>query len=207
MSLTLIIVIITGLISYQAFNNRSMMEQLKHYPYAEARNKEYFRFLSSGFIHNDWVHLLINMFVLYSFGEILEQVFLQIFGEMMGRINYLLLYLFSIVFASIPSFLKHRNNPSYGAVGASGAVSAVLFSFLIFYPWEMIYLYAIIPIPGIVAGLAYLAYSHWASKNRNDNIGHDAHFYGSVFGFLFTIVLQPSQFSAFLQRLVQDFPL
>ena len=203
MSLTLIIVILTCLVSYLAFNNRELHSKLSHIPYVELRKKEYYRMLSSGFVHGGWVHLGINMFVFWQFGEFVEQTFGQIFGEGMGRLNFLLLYVLSIIFADLATFIKHKDNPSFASVGASGAVSAILFSYLIFAPWHYIYLYGIIPIPTIVAAVAYVLYSSWASKNRSDHVDHDAHLYGAIFGFLFTLVLKPELFSFFLAQLMQ----
>lgn len=204
MSLTIIIVIITCLVSYGCFQDQSLRSRLSHIPYVEATDNQYYRMISSGFVHGGWVHLGINMFVLWQFGEIVERLFMseQLFGETMGRINYLLLYLLSIIFANLATFIKHKDNRSFASVGASGAVSAILFSYMIFAPWQNIYLYGLVPIPTIIAGLAYLAYSSWASKNRQDHVDHDAHLYGAIFGFLFTIVLQPSLFSVFLNNLM-----
>lgn len=201
MTITLILVIVTCLISYQAFNDRNMKGRLLHYPYLEHHEKQYYRLLTSGFIHADWIHLIFNMYVLYEFGTIVETIFVSIFGDVMGRVNYLLLYLLGIVCSHVYSFFTHQDNRSYAALGASGAVSAVLFSFVIFQPWSMLLLFFVIPCPAILAAIGYLVYSSWASKNSNDNIGHDAHFYGAVFGFIFTIVLQPSLFNLFLQNL------
>ncbi len=206
MTLTVLIVVITGLVSYLAFNNRDLFVKLQHRPYVEARNKEYYRFISSGLVHGGWLHLLINLFVLYEFGRVVEFQFLSMFGETMGRINFLLLYTLTIIFADIPTFLKHRNNPGFASVGASGGVSGIIFVYILFYPWEMLYLYGILPIPGIVAAIAYVWYSSYASKHSRDHIDHDAHLYGALFGMLFAIVLKPSLFSQFLERLVNNVP-
>ena len=206
MSLTIIIVIITGLISYQSFENSNLLNKLKHYPYTEARHKEYHRFLTSGFVHGSWMHLGINMFVLWQFGEIVESIFMQTFGDVMGRINYLLLYFLTIIFADIPTFIKHKDNPHFSSVGASGGVSGILFVYILFAPWQKLWLYGVLPIPGIVAGIAYLIYSTWASKKGGGRIDHDAHMYGAIFGFLFAIVLRPSFFTNFIERLIAGMP-
>ncbi|MEM6320715.1 MAG: rhomboid family intramembrane serine protease [Bacteroidota bacterium] len=206
MSITLVIIIVTGLVSYQAFNDGSFKQKLLHYPYVEHQNKDYARLLTYGFIHANWTHLLINMYVLYIFGEYVEFTFVREFGAMKGRLFYISLYLLSIVAAAIPTHFKHKNNNYYAALGASGATSAILFAFIIFRPWSTLYLFFIIPCPAIVTAILYLAYSSWASKNANDNIGHDAHFYGAVFGFLFTIALNPSFFNRFLTLIVDDSP-
>ena len=153
------------------------------------------------------MHLLINMFVLWNFGEIVERYFQAFFGEVMGLVLYVLVYIAIIVLASVSTFIKKKNNENYMAVGASGGVSGIVFIFILFYPWEPLYLYGIIPIPGIIAGVLYLAYSSYAGKNVKDRIDHDAHFYGALVGVLLMILLKPSVFTEFLHKLVADFPL
>ncbi|MBT8191155.1 MAG: rhomboid family intramembrane serine protease [Saprospiraceae bacterium] len=206
MSITLALCIITGIISFQGFNNPNIVNSLKHYPVAEHQNKEYYRMLSSGFVHGGWMHLLINLFVLYQFGPIVEKVYGQVFGEITGPIMYLFMYLATIVVADLPTFFRHRNNPAYAAVGASGAVSGVVFIYILFFPWAQLSLYGIIPFRAIVGGVAYLIYSSWASKNRQDGIDHSAHFYGAVFGMLLTIAFKPSLLSHFINELTSGFP-
>ncbi len=208
MSLTLILVIVTSLISYQANQNPNMLAQLVHSPYREKHHKEYYRMLTSGFIHSPrtWAHLLINMLVLYQFGEIVENVFVQLFGETLGRINYLGLYLLTIVCASLPSYFRHKDNPSYSALGASGGVSGIMFVYTLFFPWATLLLFFIVPCPAIIAAVLYIVYSHWADHNQNDNVGHDAHLYGALFGLAFALILKPSIFNIFIRELVEGFP-
>ncbi len=205
MTVTNIIVGFTVLISYLAMSNFNLKEKLMHIPYLEKRGKEYYRFLSSGFIHADWMHLGINMFVLYQFGNLVEQWFVAGFGQMMGSIYFLVMYLGAIVFADLPSYLKHQDSSHYRALGASGGVSGVFFASAVFQPWSMIYLYGIIGIPTIIAGVAYLIYSSYAAKQNRDNIGHDAHFYGAVFGFFFTILISPAFLQHFMVQ-IQNIP-
>ncbi len=188
-TITLILIIMTGLISYQAFSNPDMKRKLLFHPYTVKNNSEYFRFLTSGFVHLDMTHLLINMFVLYMFGEVLERQFDAIFDAPLGRLYFLALYLGSIIFGCLPSFFKHQNNSYYSALGASGGTSGIVLAFCLFYPWTTLYIMFILPCPAIVAAVLYLAYSTWAAKNANDNIGHDAHLWGALFGFGFTLAL------------------
>lgn len=206
MSITLILIIVSSLISYQAFQRPEMLRMLQHHPYTEHNQREYFRWLTAGFVHGSWMHLLINMFVLYQFGEFVEYQFIGIFGETMGRINYLALYLLTIIAANIPTYFVHRESPYFASVGASGAISGILFVFVLFKPWSMLLLFFIIPIPAIIAAVLYLVYSSWASKNQSDRIDHAAHFYGAVFGLLFALAIKPSLFSLFIDRLVHQFP-
>ena len=207
MTITTILIIITALISWRAFHNDQLFYKLAHWPYKEHQNKEYYRFLSSGFVHGNWLHLLINMFVLYIFGEFVETHFILFFGSVTGKVYYVLVYLITIICADIPTYLKKQNNPSYMAVGASGGVSGLVFIFILLYPWQLLYLYGLIPIPGIVAGVLYLWYSSYASKRGKDRIDHDAHFYGALVGVILTVLLKPSLISQFSRKLINEFPL
>ena len=206
MSISIALCIITGLISYQGFQNRSIVEKLKHHPVSEHNNKEYYRMLSSGFVHGGWFHLLINLFVLWQFGPIVEQQYGAIFGKLLGPLMFLLMYLSAIVVADLPTFFKHKNNPTYAAIGASGAVSGVVFAYVLFHPWARLALYGIIPFRAILGAVAYLVYSSWASKNRNDGIDHSAHFYGAVYGMLFTIISEPKVIGHFVDEIVNGLP-
>ncbi len=206
MSITLIIVLLTALISYQSFNNRDMFLKLQHWPHEEANTNEYHRWLTSGFVHGSWMHLLINMYVLWIFGEAIEFRFVREFGPVMGRINFLLLYILTIVAANIPTYFRHRNNSSFASVGASGGVSGIVFAFILFYPFQQLLLFFILPMPAIIAGILFLGYSTYASRNPHDRIDHEAHFYGAVFGFIFTIVLKPALFMQFIQQLTEGLP-
>ncbi|MFM2392049.1 MAG: hypothetical protein RLZZ546_26, partial [Bacteroidota bacterium] len=161
--------------------------------------------LTSGFLHADYFHLFVNMFVLYSFGLVVEDRFQEILGNMAGKVMFFSFYLFMIVLANLPTFAKHKSNGSYRAVGASGATSAVIFSSIVFEPTSKIYLFAALPLPAIVFGVLYLVYEHWAGKRNLDNIGHDAHFYGAIAGFIFTILIKPSLFMEFIHKITTNF--
>jgi membrane associated rhomboid family serine protease len=177
-----------------------LFTRLAFEPYQVHTKKQYFRFLSHTLVHADWVHLLINMLVFFSFGRYVEIRFHQLQQDgfiFSGSFFFVLLYISGAVIASLPDYLKHRDNPDYISVGASGAVSAVLFTSIFFSPMEKIYFYGILPMPGIVFGVLYLLYSSYMGKKSHDNINHDAHFWGAVFGFLFPILIDPS--------LVRDF--
>ena len=200
MSITLILVIVTGLISYQAFNDPGLKAKLLHRPVAEHSNKEYYRLLTHGFVHADLMHLGINMFVLYQFGEYVETTFVYTFGALKGRMVYLLMYLITIVAASLFTHFKHKDNTYYSALGASGATSGLLFSFVLFNPWQW---FLFPPAPAIIFAVLYLFYSSWASKNSRDNIGHDAHFWGALFGVFFTIAINPRFLESFFEKLMQ----
>jgi len=206
MSVTLLIIIVTCIISLICFENRALFDQLKHHPVSEVNNKEWYRMVTSGFLHADYIHLGINMYVLYGFGTFVEREFLYQYGEVFGRTIYLLLYAVMIIIADIPSLLKHKNNYGYSAIGASGAVSGVLFIFILLRPWAQLELYFFIPIPAIIFGVLYLLYSSWASKHAKDNIGHDAHFYGAVAGMVLSAFLLPYVLGDFVGQFMNGLP-
>ena len=206
-SITLVLVIVTVIISYRAFGRPEMLNLLKHSPFMEVNKKEWYRMLTSGFVHGDWIHLGVNMYVLYSFGEFVEAHFILWYGPT-GMLVYLLFYLVAIVAGAIPSLIREKENIGYAAIGASGAVSAVVFVFIVLYPWMMLEIMFILPMPAIVAGLAYIGYSWWAA-NRNSPgmlgrpVGHDAHLVGSLFGVLAVSILQPGVLMQFVQQLMK----
>ncbi|MDZ7876650.1 MAG: rhomboid family intramembrane serine protease [Saprospiraceae bacterium] len=185
------LLVLTVVVSALALNDPSYFYKLSHHPFTEVRRKEYFRWLSSGFIHNDYIHLGVNMFVFYQFGGIVEQVFVAAYDGLMGKLMYLFLYGGSIIAGALPSYLKHQNNEGYAAVGASGGVAGIMFAYALFSPTSKILLYGIIPLYSIAWAVLYLIYEQWAGRRGQDNIGHDAHFYGAVFGFIATAVMIP----------------
>ncbi len=206
LNLTLGIIVLTGLISYKGFSDRSFFERYKHYPFAEESSKDYIRFLSSGFLHSGWAHFVFNAYVLLMFGNRVEQYFVAKFGSLFGGVMYLLMYLTCIIAANIPSFLKHRNNPAYGAIGASGAISGVVFISILLNPMSRLGIIFIpIFLPAFIFGLIYLIYSSWAARNQDSRIGHDAHFYGALYGMLFVILFDPRLVPRFFSTIASSF--
>jgi len=200
-----IIIAITVITSILAWNQQELFSKLKFNPYLTKERKEYWRLISYGLIHADWIHLLVNMFVLYSFGNLVTQYFDLLFPGK-SVFYYLILYVGGLLIASAPGFGRHKNNPYYNAVGASGAVSAVLFSSIVFNPMSKIYLFFVpIGIPAVVFGILYLVYSAYMDKKGKDNVGHDAHFWGGVFGFVITIALKPELFLHFFNEILSSF--
>ena len=201
--ITYSIIAVTVLISVLAFSNGDLFYKFRFNPYLALHSKQYFRFLTYGFIHADWMHLLINMFVLFSFGRVVEVYYKELF-EVKGAFYYILLYVGAIAISVLPSFGKHKDDPSYNAVGASGAVSAVVFASILFEPLAKIYLFFIpIGIPAAIFGVLYLIYSAYMGKRGKDNIGHDAHFWGAIFGIVFTICLKPKIVLYFIGQISQ----
>jgi membrane associated rhomboid family serine protease len=197
MSVTLILVIATVAATLYGWNNPNLQYKWIFNPYAVARNNEYFRFITSGFIHSNWMHLIFNMFMLYAFGRHVEVLFQRVHGEL-GLVLFLLLYIIGIIISDIPTFLRHKDHPHYNSLGASGGVSSILFSFILFLPVEPLCLYGLLCLPGVIWGGLYLGYSYYMSKRGGDNINHDAHLYGALFGIIFTIIIYPAVIQAFI---------
>jgi len=202
MAATYIIIAVTALTSILAFNNRNIFDQFTFDPYRIHHLNQVYRFITHGLIHADWVHLTVNMFVLLSFGVMVEGSFVQIFGTGKGEYYYIILYVGGILLSSSPSYGKYKDEPSYSAVGASGAISAVVFASILISPLSGIrFIFIPFDIPAFVFGILYLAYSAYMSKKGTDNIGHDAHFWGALFGLAFTILLKPALFNGFIYQI------
>lgn len=201
MPTTYFIIGFTVLVSIACFNNRDLFTKLMHWPYIEARQGEYFRWLTSGLLHADYGHLIFNMFTLFFFGPIVEDWCQERFPEW-GISFFLFFYLISMVMVSSATYSQHKNNQGYSAIGASGAVSAILFACILLNPTIGIGLFFIpIPIPGFIFGVLYLWYSSYMDKHGKDNIGHSAHIFGAIFGFFFPLLFQPSLFVQFFGQI------
>ncbi|MGD9930584.1 MAG: rhomboid family intramembrane serine protease [Mangrovibacterium sp.] len=198
--MTIILIAITSLVSIAAFNRPDLIDKLQFNASQIYHRKEYHRLITHGFVHANWEHLIVNMIVLLSFGRAIEMYFEYGFGRM-ANAYFLILYFGGMIASNGYALFKHRNNYYYNAVGASGAVSAVLFAAIFFEPWDKIYFFGVIPIPGIVFAVLYLVYSYYMSRKQNDNIAHDAHFLGALFGFVFPILLNFQFLERFLDKL------
>lgn len=197
-SLTIIFIIIISLVSYYAFGRPDVRQKLIMHPYTVAREGAYMRFLTSGFIHANWMHLIFNMVSFYFFGENVESV--------LGPIFFALLFLLGIIVSEIPTYLKHKDNPGYYSLGASGGVSAVIFCSITYFPLQELIIFPIpFPIKGYVLGPLYLIYSYYQGKRESDNINHDAHFYGALFGIIFAFIIHPERASSFVETVLGSF--
>jgi membrane associated rhomboid family serine protease len=204
MSITLVIIVVTVAVSIPAFSKPSLFYRYDFSPYQIEQRKEWYRFLTHGFIHADWAHLIFNMLVLFFFGDVTQHYFEAYLGTK-GILYFLILYVGGMLFAVLPTYKKQRSNPSYHSVGASGAVAAVLFSSVIFNPMASICLWGVLCFPGIIWAILYLAYSIYQSKQANDNINHEAHLWGAIFGVVATLILVPKSLNAFLYQLAEVF--
>ena len=199
--ITVIIIAITCIVSILCFNGTLNGNKLIFNAYQVWHRKEWYRMLTSGIIHSGWGHLFFNMLTLYFFGRVVEQYFSAAFGGVLGAVLYVMLYVSALAISSLGDLVKYRDNWNYNALGASGAVSAVLFASILFAPKMGIYIYLIpIPVPGYIFAPLYLLYCWYMAKRNMDNIGHTAHFWGAVYGMLFPIICKPDVLSFCLSQ-------
>ena len=189
---------LTVLVSWQAFNNRQLLDRLILWPPAIDRHKQYDRLVTHGFIHADMQHLLFNMITLFFFGKAIEPVFV----EKIGILGYAAFYLSAIAIAILPTYMRHRHDSHYRSLGASGAVSAVLFSYILFAPWNLIFVF-FLPVPAILYAVAYIGYSIWMDRRGQDNVNHSAHLWGAAYGVAFTLLIEPEVLGHFTRQLTQ----
>lgn len=193
--LTFVLIAVTMLVSWQAFDKPKLMQRLILWPPAVERHRQYERLLTHGFIHADWPHLLFNMLTLYIFGSQIEPVL----DNLIGPLGFVFFYVTAIIVAILPTYLRHRHDANYSSLGASGGVSAVLFAFILLAPWTLIYIP--IPMPAIVYAVGYLGYSFWMDRRGGDNVNHSAHLSGAIYGVLFMLLVDSRIGPIFLQQL------
>lgn len=192
---------VIGLVTYVAWKRPELHSKLMLNPNLTVRQNQYWRLLTSGFVHNSPMHLFLNLFTLYFFGAAIERIFNAYFGEI-GVLLYLTLFLSAVIVANIPTLIKHRNNPGYNTLGASGGVSALVLAFILFDPIRDLCLYALICLPGYILGAIFIVYSIIMGKRGRDNINHDAHLWGAIYGLIFIIILRPTTIESFLEAIL-----
>jgi membrane associated rhomboid family serine protease len=198
MPVTLLLIAVTCVVSFLAFSNPRLLERLILWPPAISRGHEYWRLATCGLIHVDIAHLAFNMITLYFFGALME----RFYTTFVGAGGYVLFYAGALVVSCLPSYLRHREDGNYRSLGASGAVSAVLFAFILLRPWAIIYVY-FLPVPAILYAVAYLCYTIYMDRRRVDHINHSAHLWGALYGIVVTLLVQPGVAGVFLSQLMQ----
>ena len=196
LSSTIIVIAVTVAVSLLAMNNEKLLDRLIFWPPAVARGGEYQRLVTYGFIHADGAHLLFNMITLYFFGRVVE----SLITAKLGPLGFYIFYLVALIVSILPSYYRHREDSRYRSLGASGAVSAVLFAFILLQPWAMIFVF-FIPMPAILYAVIYVAYTLWADRQGRDSINHSAHLWGGAFGVAAILVIEPSIVGHFLRQL------
>lgn len=190
MPITYTLIAINVIVSFAAFSVPKIMENGLFMPYRTIRQKTYYEMITSGFLHGGIGHLAFNMITLFFFGPVIEQT--------IGQAHFVILYFTGLIASSIPSLIKHKDNPDYATIGASGAVESVLFAFIIVYPFEKLYLMFIpIGIPAIIFGFLFIWYSIYASK-KEGKINHEAHIAGAAWGLIYMIAFIPNTIGYFL---------
>ncbi len=195
-----IIFAFTIVTSIYTFSNHHLFGRFMLHPYSVARGQRVYTLLTSGLIHRDWGHLLFNMLTFYFFGFSLEAWLASL--STWGHLQFALIYLLGLVLSDLGTVYKQKNNPSYYSLGASGAICAVLFSFILFDPKMMLGIFFVIPMPAWLFGILFLGYCVWASKNAKDTINHDAHFFGAIFGIIITIIFYPWIIQHFIGKFI-----
>lgn len=196
MSITLALIAITVAISLLAWQQPRLLEALIFWPPGVAKG-QWWRLLSHGFIHADGAHLLFNMVTLYFFGTVMEQVL----APRIGAVGFGLFYLAGILIAILPSLFRHRSDAKYRSLGASGAVAAMLFAYILLQPWSLLFVF-FVPVPAIVFAAVYVLYSIWAQRRGSGNINHSAHLWGGAWGVVFLVWLEPRLVSRFMNELL-----
>lgn len=184
--------------SIYTFSNHQLYGRFMLHPYTVSKGKRLYTLLTSGMIHRDWGHLLFNMLTFYFFGFSLEALLVGL--SSWGHLQFAIIYILGLVLSDLGTIYKERDNPSYYSLGASGAICAVLFSFILFDPKMMLGVFLVIPMPAWLFGILFLGYCIWAAKNARDGINHDAHFYGAIFGIILTILFYPWIIQHFIEQ-------
>ena len=197
---SILLIVVTIIISLAAWQKPEWMGKMLMNPYRIQHRNEYWRFISSGFIHADFSHLFFNLFSFFFFGVQIEQIFGILFPGF-GKLLLLVFYLLAIVISDLPTFFKQKKNPYFNSLGASGAVSAVIFAGILFFPVEKIYLFGFVGIPGIIYAGLFTWYSIAMDKRGGGNVNHSAHLYGGLFGWLFITILYPQVWIHFIQQI------
>jgi membrane associated rhomboid family serine protease len=197
-SFTVSIIVLTSIISFLSFNNYKITDALIFWPPAIGIKHQYWRFLTCGFIHADFMHLAFNMFTLFFFGKALENYYMGVLG--LQHYYFIILYISAIIVANIPTYIKRRDDYNYRSLGASGAVVAVQFAFILIDPWAQLWVWGI-KMPSIIFVLLFLAYTIYMNRRGGDNVNHDAHLWGAVYGVIFTIAARPEVASTFIEQI------
>lgn len=198
MPVTLLIIALTCVVSFMALNNSKLMNDLILWPPAITRHREYHRLVTYGLVHADFGHLLFNMLTLFFFGRVME----GFFAARMGAFGFVLFYIGALVVSILPSYVKNRRNTNYHSLGASGAVSAVLFAFIMLAPWSRIVVF-VVPMPAIIYAVLYTGYSIYMDRSGQGNINHSAHLWGAAYGVIFTLLVDPRVLGLFIGQLAQ----
>jgi membrane associated rhomboid family serine protease len=202
LSVLLILIVITVIVSMSAFNDNQLKDKLLYSPYSCKHDSDYFSMFGHMFIHSDTMHLLFNMMSLFFLGSVLEDELMFTYGNVRGEAHFLVIYIVGGLFATLIPYIRHQDNPSYRSLGASGAVSAVIFAAILWNPqMELMIMFLPIPIPAYIFGPLYIAFEYWADRRGGTGIAHDAHIGGAIFGVLYVLIINIDKGKEFLSAL------
>ncbi|GAA4830657.1 rhomboid family intramembrane serine protease [Algivirga pacifica] len=202
-SANLLLMGIIAIVSFMAWNKPGLQEKLLMDPYRVQQHKEYTRFVTSGFVHGDMLHLFFNLFTMYFFGNVVEMRFISImdYNVLLGQGLFVAFFLLGVIISDLPTYAKYKNAPMYRSLGASGGVAALVFASILYAPLRDICLYGILCLPGFILGTLYLIYSYYSDKQGKGRINHSAHLYGALFGIAFILFLEPTVALQFVQQI------
>lgn len=200
-SATIILIGITVLASYQAWKKPALLERWMFTPFLIKKNNQWDRFVLSGLIHKDQMHLLFNMFTFYFFGRVVEMFLMYRLGKSFGLFAFILFYVGAIIISDLPTYFKHKENYHYRALGASGGVAAAVFASIMIMPLSDICLFGLLCLPGFVLGLLFLIYTIVQARRGGDGINHDAHLYGALFGIIVVLIISPQSGLQFFDQI------
>jgi len=199
MTISIALILINCIISFTSFGNEKRLGELSMWPYMVKQKNQYYRFITSGFVHTDIQHLLFNMITLYFFGRVIEDAFDYLFNS---KIYYLLFYFLALIMSDVRTYFKHKDNYYYQAIGASGAISAIVFCYILLDPWGTIGVF-FIPMPAVIYGALYLGFTiYMARRSEQTHVSHDAHLWGAVFGLVFPLLFHPDLGLRFIDLLL-----
>ncbi|WP_291789159.1 rhomboid family intramembrane serine protease [Cecembia sp.] len=201
LSATIVLIGITVLTSYQAWKKPSMIDRWMFTPFMIKKYKQWDRFVLSGLMHKDQMHLLFNMFTFYFFGRVVEMFLMYRLGKSFGLFAFVLFYIGAIIVSDLPTYFKHKENYQYRALGASGGVAAAVFASIMIMPLSDICLFGLLCLPGFVLGLLFLIYTIVQARRGGDGINHDAHLYGALFGIIIVLLISPQSGLQFLDQI------
>lgn len=192
--ITLTLLVINGLIgAYTLYFDPSLVGRMAFRPYGFVHEKEFGRLITAGFVHAGFGHLAVNMLTLFFFGPTVEYL--------LGPAGFIAVYFGSEIAANAATLLRYRDDPKYSAVGASGAISGVLFSFCLFAPLQTLYIFFALPMPAIVFAVLFVGYSIYAARQLSDHVAHEAHLGGAIGGILLTLLIYPHALSIFFRQI------
>lgn len=196
-----ILIALAVIVSLKGFSDSYFMDKYLYKPYDVYHHREYYRIFTHVFLHGDPMHLIFNMLALYSFGPLLEYIFQMNYGYVIGNIVFIAFFILSSLFSTLIQYARHKDHEFYRSLGASGAISSIVFATILIFPTMKLLVFFAIPMPAILFGVLYLVFEFWADKNSKGRIAHDAHISGALFGIVFILITNIEEVKAAFNNL------